>query len=255
MSIINSIASLTEKKAKLNFTTLAILSFFGGAYIAFGGLLALLIAGNLPTMATENPGFVKFIFGAVFPLGLILVVIAGAELFTGNNSYFSAGVLAKKVTIIDLLKNWFFVFVFNFFGALFVAFFLTHQAELLNESQTNFIIRIGESKANLPFNVAFLRALGCNWLVCLALWMALKANTISGKILVIWFPIMAFVAIGFEHSIANQFFVPLAIFSGAKVSWLEFLTNNLLPVTLGNIVGGGVFVGMAYFFAINKKLD
>lgn len=253
MSIINSIASLTEKKAKLNITSLAILSFFGGAYIAFGGLLALLISGNLPTLASENPGFVKFIFGAVFPLGLILVVIAGAELFTGNNSYFSAGVLAKKVSVSDLLKNWGLVFVFNFVGALFVAYFLTHLAELLNTNQTNFIIKIGESKANLAFNVAFLRALGCNWLVCLALWMAVKANTISGKILAIWFPIMAFVAIGFEHSIANQFFVPLAIFSGANISWSQFLVNNLLPVTLGNIVGGGIFVGMAYFFTESKS--
>lgn len=248
MSIINSITTLTEKKAKLNFKSLAILSFFGGAYIAFGGLLALLIAGNLPTMTIENPSLVKFIFGAVFPLGLLLVVIAGAELFTGNNSFFTTGVLAKKVTIVDLTKNWFWVFTFNFVGSLFVAYFLANQADLLNQHQTNFIIKIGEAKTSLSFKVLFLRAIGCNWLVCLALWMAIKAQTISGKILAIWFPIMAFVAIGFEHSIANQFFIPLAIFSGADITWSEFLLNNLVPVTLGNIIGGGLFVGAAYYF-------
>lgn len=251
MSVVNNIVQLTERKTTLSFKSLLILSFFGGAYIAFGGLLALLVAGNLPQLQIENPGLVKFIFGAVFPLGLILVVVAGAELFTGNNSFFTTGILSKKITIIDLTRNWFWVFTFNFVGSLFVAYFLADQADLLNQHQTNFIIKIGEAKTSLSFNVLFLRAIGCNWLVCLALWMTTQAKTISGKILVIWFPIMAFVAMGFEHSIANQFFVPLAIFKGADITWASFLIKNLLPVTLGNIIGGGLFVGAAYYFIDN----
>lgn len=252
MSLVKEISNLSKKKSGYSFTQLVLLSFLGGAYIALGGLLAVLISGNLPTLQAENPGIVKLLFGAVFPLGLILVALAGAELFTGNNSYFATGVLMKDIKWGDLMKNWVFVFVFNFVGALFVAYFIAHQTELLNDNQTEFIIKIGKAKTHHSFKVAFLRAIACNWLVCLALWMAMKAKSVSGKIMAIWFPIMAFVAMGFEHSIANQFFIPLAIFSGAEIGWGEFFINNLTPVTLGNIVGGAIFVGGIYV-AIEKN--
>lgn len=255
MSLVKNISELAQQKSQYSFVQLALLSFLGGAYIALGGLLAVLLAGNLPMWQAENPGMVKFVFGAVFPLGLILVALAGAELFTGNNSYFAAGVFMRNISWADVLKNWILVFLFNFLGALFVAYFLAHQTELLNENQTEFIIKIGVKKIHHTFQVAFFRAIGCNWLVCLALWMAYKAKSVSGKMLAIWFPVMAFVAMGFEHSIANQFFVPLAIFSGADIGWLDFFSHNLLPVTLGNIVGGAIFVSGIYVMIEKAKKD
>lgn len=134
-----------------------------------------------------------------------------------------------------------------------MAYLLTYKAQLLGEGPIHFIEKIALSKVNLPFDVAFFRAIGCNWLVCLALWMSLKTESVAGKILLIWFPIMAFVAIGMEHCIANQFFIPLAMFYDTDITLHQFFIKNLLPVTLGNILGGGFFVGTLYFWADSKE--
>lgn len=246
---------IVEKKNQTNVLSLLILGFFGGAFIALGGLLSVQVAGGLPALQAENPGIVKFIFGALFPLGLILVALAGAELFTGNTSYYPPVIMGKKATFKDQMKNWTLVYLSNFIGALFVAYFLTYLAELLGEPQMNFAKTIAEKKVHLSFEVAFLRAIGCNWLVCLALWMAFRTESFAGKVLVIWFPIMGFVAMGMEHSIANQFFIPLGIFLGAPISWGDFLVHNLIPVTLGNIVGGAFFVGTLYYWIDKKNHD
>jgi formate/nitrite transporter len=237
-----------ESKNKKSLSELLLLGFLGGAFIALGGLLALIISGDIQA----DKGVIKLIFGGLFPLGLILVVMAGAELFTGNTSYFIPSLWNKHTTISKVLKNWGLIYISNFVGALFVAYCLTFLSDLLGDNPQKMIIAIAEKKAHLPFQVAFFRAVGCNWLVCLALWMAIKTKSFSGKVLVIWFPIMAFVAMGMEHCIANQFFIPLGMLYGAKVTLNEMFIGNLLPVTLGNIVGGGLFVGTIYYF-IDKK--
>lgn len=243
------IIKVVSQKDEKSIIQLLLLGFLGGAFIAFGGLLALKISGDL----VASPGIVKFVFGALFPLGLILVVMAGAELFTGNTSYYLPALLSKKTTLNNLAKNWIIIYLSNFIGALFVALFLTYLAEALNINQISFIKKIAEAKVSNSFSVNVLRAISCNWLVCLALWMAMKTDSFSGKVLVIWFPIMAFVAMGFEHSIANQFFIPLGMLYGAKITITDFLLNNLLPVTIGNIIGGGLFVGTIYFLINNKN--
>jgi len=167
--------------------------------------MAVTVAAGAPWPA-EIPGLQKLIFGSVFPVGLILVVIAGSELFTGNCMIPVISCLNRKAKWSGLFRNWVIVYIGNFIGALFVAYFLAHLTGLFAKDPWNaYIGTIGVAKTSLSWGAAFWRAVGCNWLVCLAVWMALSSEDIAGKILAIWFPIMAFVALGFEHSVANMF--------------------------------------------------
>lgn len=254
--IVQLVNKLALKKEALSSKKIVVLSFLAGAYIAFGGLLSVMIGGGSPAITAENPGLAKFIFGSVFPIGLMLVVLAGAELFTGNNAYFMPNVLNQKQKLKVPLKNWSLVYVGNFLGSIFIAFFLVHLTDLVKtEPWSNTVHSLAISKTTLPFYKVFLKGIGANWLVCLALWLGLSANNTSGKILGIWWPVMAFVTMGFEHSIANMFFIPLAIFEGADISWFNFLIKNLIPSTLGNIVGGAFFVGTLYWYIYSKPED
>ncbi|MDR0911427.1 MAG: formate/nitrite transporter family protein [Methanobrevibacter sp.] len=258
---------IAEVKNNAPLLNVIILSFFAGAYIAFGGLLAEIVTTGMA--APQFPaGLVKLFFGGVFPVGLMLVVIAGAELFTGNNMYMAFGVLTGKASAGGLAKNWIISWVFNLVGALFVAYVLAYSTGLMtaptmvNGTETfPFAVKavsVAAPKVKLGFMEALLRGIGCNWLVCLAVYLAIASDDIIGKILGIWFPIMAFVAIGFEHSVANMFFIPLGIFMGERnigtadapnlvsITWQGF-ANNIVPVTIGNIIGGAIFVAFLYW--------
>lgn len=253
VEIIKIAAEAAIAKDRYSIRKILILSFLAGAYIAFGGLLAIMIGGGMPGIVKENPGIVKLVFGAAFPVGLMMVVMAGAELFTGNNAYFMPNVLSGKQKWTAPLRNWSLVYVGNFLGSLFIAYFLVHLTGILSSNPWHQVVNeITVAKTSKSFFVVFLKGIGANWLVCLALWMAMSAQDTSGKILGIWWPIMAFVALGFEHSVANMFFLPLGIFEGAPVSWLDFIIKNLIPATLGNIVGGAFFVGTLYWYAYEK---
>ncbi|MDM8158602.1 formate/nitrite transporter family protein [Labilibaculum sp. K2S] len=231
-----------------------VLAILAGGYIAMGSLLALIVGGAMPGLAQTNPGLQKFFFGAVFPLGLILCAVAGAELFTGNTAYFIPSVLSKRMSFKVPLKNWGIVYIGNFIGSIIVAYFLVYLTEvLMNSPSADTAIKIAIAKTSAPFYKTFLKGIACNWMVALAMWLAYAAKDITGKILGIWFPVMAFVAMGFEHCVANMFFIPVAIFHGAAITWMDFIVKNLIPATLGNIVGGGLFVGTAYWYAYDKK--
>lgn len=252
--IVEKVNIATENRMRLSPQKTFVAALLGGAYIAFGSFLALIIGGNLPGIQAENVGLQKLIFGGVFPLGLMLVAIAGAELFTGNTAYFAPSVLSRKIKPYSPLKNGSIVYVGNFLGAITVAWLFAYYTGMLNDSfALENAIAIGEQKVSQPFMVTLVKGIVCNWMVALAMWMAFAAKDISSKILGIWFPIMAFVAMGFEHCVANMFFIPTAIFYGADVTWFEFLFHNLLPVTIGNIIGGGLLVGSAYWYLYDKK--
>jgi len=208
-------------------------------------------------------GFTKFIFGSVFSVGLILVVIAGAELFTGNSLIFIS-VLNGDVKTSKLLNNWFWVYFANFAGSLLLV-WIMYATGLWKTGDLGVgakALAIANGKVNLSWGSAFSRAILCNWLVCLAVWLAVAAKDVVGKIAAIYFPIMAFVASGFEHSVANMYFVPMGLLlkgnvdvvaaAGltdklANLTWGGFIANNLIPVTLGNIVGGAFFVSTLYW--------
>ncbi|MDE3743849.1 formate/nitrite transporter family protein [Maribacter polysaccharolyticus] len=252
--VIDIVSNLAINKSKYPKRKTLILAFLAGAYVAFGGLLAIIVGGGSPGIAAENPGMAKFLFGATFPLGLILVVIAGAELFTGNNAYFFPNILAKKQPVSDMLKNWGLVYVGNFVGSIFVAYAITHLTHIVSEAPfINTVHNVALGKTSHTFLTTFLKGIGANWLVCLAVWQGMAAKSTTGKVLGVWFPVMAFVTMGFEHSIANMYFIPLAIFEGADITWATFIINNLIPATLGNIVGGGIFVGILYGYVFPLK--
>lgn len=253
--VIQIVNKLSQNKSEYKVSKTLILAILAGAYIAFGGLLAHIVGGGSPGIAATNPGIVKFLYGATFPIGLILVAILGAELFTGNNAYFIPSIVSKHLGVSKMLKNWGLVYVGNFIGAVFVAYVITHLTHIVSESPfKEAVIGVAEGKTSHTFLVTFIKAIGANWLVCLAVWQGMAAKSTAGKIFAIWWPVMAFVTMGFEHSIANMFFIPLAIFEGADITWAIFIVKNLIPATLGNIVGGALFVGLpyGYLFGNNK---
>ncbi len=250
--IVDSACKIGVAKANGSVAKLMLLGFLAGAYIAFGGVVA--IATGKAITAPELGGLSKLIFAGTFPVGLILVVIAGAELFTGNVGVITPTLLTGRARWGGVLKNWVVVYAGNFIGSVFVAFFLGYLTNLFgSEPYLSAVRGIAGDKVSIPFWSAFWRGVGCNWMVCLAVWLAVAANDIAGKVWGIWFPIMAFVAIGFEHCVANMFFVPLGMFYGAEVTWAQFIVSNLIPVTLGNVVGGGVFVGFVYWWLYARE--
>jgi formate/nitrite transporter len=253
-------------KCKIPMKKFFILAILAGAFIAFGGELSILVGSD----ASLGFGFTKFLSASVFTVGLMLVVIAGAELFTGDNLIIISA-LEKKIRWSELLKAWVAVYIGNFVGSILVAAFLfwggtwSLNANAVGASA----LKIASAKVSIPFWQAFFRGILCNWLVCLAVWMATSSKDVIGKIFAIYFPIMAFVASGFEHSVANMFFIPYGIFlksvpkvveatgktlaDFASLNWGTLFTMNLIPVTIGNIIGGAFFVGAIYWYVYLKK--
>ncbi len=198
----------------------------------------------------------------MFSLGLMLVVIAGGELFTGNNLMISSA-LAGQIGYGRMALRWALVYAANFAGAVLLSLLWVFSGlwKMGDGALGASALASALARVNLSFLQALLRGIGCNWLVCLAVWMALASRQTIGKIFAIFFPIMGFVALGFEHSVANMYFIPTGLFlknwmgvvlpggSAASLTWASFLWRNLLPVTIGNIIGGAVFVGMSYWSA------
>lgn len=239
----------SEKKLQKSLLERLILGFIGGAMVSLGYLAYVRVTAG---MAPEVGGLATFLGASVFPIGLIVILLAGGELITGNMMVVSFGFLAKKASLGDLLKNWIVITLANLVGALFVAYFFGHVVGLTGSGiyleQT---VNVAQGKIAASAGQAFISGMGCNWFVGLALWLTYGAKEAAGKFLGAWFPIMAFVAIGFQHSVANMFIIPAAIFEG-QVTWLEFL-QNVIPVYLGNIVGACVFISLFYYLAYYRK--
>jgi formate/nitrite transporter len=248
-------------KARLPFLPMAMLGVVAGGFIGLGAMYFTLIISD------PQLGFAagRVLGGVTFTLGLILVVVAGAELFTGNNFLVMAWA-DGKITTAEVVRNWVVVYVANAFGAigLAVVIFLSHYPDLNDGSVGRTAIRLAAYKAGLPFWTAFFKGVLCNMLVCLGVWMGMAGRSVTDKILAMIFPISAFVACGYEHCIANLYIIPLGILlananpapAGIDVSSLGLggLLDNLLPVTLGNIVGGSVLVALVYYSIYRKGL-
>lgn len=252
------------KKAGLDFWTMFVLALFGGAFIAIGAVLATTVGTN----GAEFPyGLNALLKGLIFTVGLILVIVAGAELFTGNNLMLIA-VLNKKITLGKMLRNWGVVYIGNLIGSVIVALIMvmSKQYTFAGGAIGKTALTIANTKSGLEFWSALGLGIMCNILVCLAVWMTFSARTTAGKILAIIPPISAFVAAGFEHSVANMYFIPVGLFikafnpefaaqagEFANLSWANFFVKNLLPVTIGNIIGGAIFIGAVYWFIYLRK--
>ncbi|AGB02911.1 formate/nitrite transporter family protein [Methanoregula formicica] len=256
--------------------------FMSGAYIAMGAALATVCSTGIqasdPTLAfgTASAGFAQLILGAVFPVGLIITVLTGAELFTGDAMLAPMAAFIHKVTWTQVLNLWLWVYIGNFIGSVVFAYIMANGPFVSFDAAgvgtlTAFgtrAIAIAKAKTAyvglMGFWSAFLKGIACNWLVNLAILLGICADDAVGKFFGIWFPIMAFVASGFEHSVANMYFIPAGIFAQgfvtdptkivASVNWVTMWTANVIPVTLGNIVGGLLFVGVIYWVAFRKEI-
>ena len=184
--------------------------------------------------------------------GLMMTLVGGGELFTGNTALVTAAVIEKKADMKDLVKNWFFSYGGNFVGSLFMAWLAFNGATLGDGPAA---VLTANMKVSYPFKTLFIRGVLCNWLVCMAVYMASGCTSLISKMVAIWFPISAFIALGLDHSIANMFLIPLGIMRGAPITVKQFLLKNLLPVTLGNIVGGAGCVAIGYSAAYGSLLD
>lgn len=227
-------------KASKSFGDIFKLGIVSGCHIAFGAYLAITVGGACPGIASSNPGLQKIIFGSFgLPFGLIMTLVTGGELFTGNTALVTAAYKEGEIEGKDLVKNWVASYAGNFVGSLLLA-YLAFKSGTLAASPAS--AAIATAKCSLPWDVAFVRGVLCNWLVCMAVYMASGCSSMIGKMTAVWFPISAFVALGLDHSVANMFIIPLGMLRGAEITTKAFLLKNLIPVTLGNIVGGALCV-------------
>lgn len=252
-------------KARLAADRQFILAILAGAFIAFASQGSSMAAFNLLAVP-ETYGLGRCLAGVVFPTGLMLVILAGGELFTGN-TLLGIALLQRKISFFSMLKNWVFVYGGNLAGSLLIAWMIV-ESGLLNSGAGQLggvTVKIAAGKVGLTFTQAFILGLLCNWLVCLAVWLAYGAKDMAGKILGIFCPIWLFITSGFEHCVANMYYIPAGILAAdnpawaaasglsdaslASLTWGNFVLVNLVPVTLGNIAGGFLFVGVAYWYS------
>lgn len=247
--ILEATIHIGEHKVEKSLLAKAILGFIGGAMISLGYLLYVRVAAS--GMATFG-AFASFIGACLFPIGLIVILMAGGELITGNMMAVATAFFAKKVSAISLLKNWLTITIFNLLGAFFVAYVFGH---FLGLTATGIfkeeVVEVAHAKLSASPLQAFVSGIGCNWFVGLSLWLCYGAKEASGKLLGIWFPVMTFVAIGFQHSVANAFIIPAAIFE-QEANWMDFWAN-FTCVYLGNVLGGAAFVSLFYYLAYGSK--
>ncbi|MDR0857998.1 MAG: formate/nitrite transporter family protein [Oscillospiraceae bacterium] len=235
---------------------LFVLALFAGIFIALAG-----VAATTAGVSLGSTSYAKLINAVVFPGGLAMVILAGSELFTGN-TLILISLVHKKATVAGMLKNWIIVYIGNFIGSVLIAALAVygHTFSLFGGELAANAVSVAAGKANLAFGDAFIRGILCNFLVCIAVWIASGASTAPGKLMGLFFPIMMFVVSGYEHSVANMYYLPAGLFAlkeygltAEGLTWGNFLLNNLLPVTLGNILGGGVCVGLGYTLAVGGK--
>ena len=257
-----------QKKTNLSLLNLLLLSILGGAFIAFAAE-----GSNVAIHTINSLGIAKALAGVLFTTGLMMVVITGAELFTGN-ALIVVSCLEGSSKWKDLLKNWIVVYIGNFVGSMIIVIFiyLSGQLNFSNGLLGGYTIKVASSKVGLSFVNAVFMGILCNWLVCMAVWMAASAKDITGKLFAIFFPIWLFITSGFEHSIANMYYIPAGILAKtnqdwvnaafsmgvteetlAQLNWTSFIYKNLIPVTIGNIIGGSLFVAIAYWFSYLYK--
>jgi formate/nitrite transporter len=254
------------KKVKRTNIQMLLLGVMAGLFIALGAYASNMAVHAMPA---DNYGMIKFLQGTVFPVGLILVLAAGADLFTGNTLIF-LGVLENKVSVKEMLNNWLLVYLGNFIGSIIFSLLIYYSGlfSASNGALGAFHVNIAAAKVSLPVGQLVIRALLANFAVCLAVWMAIGSKTMVGKVFASWFPIMAFVAGGFEHSIANMYYIFTGMLAKsnfaslssagtaelANLNWGGFI-YNLLFSTAGNIIGGGVFIASMYWliFKVEAK--
>ena len=238
------------KKVKLPYIKMFLLGVYAGLYIASGGICASVCSFRM------TGGDSRFYSGLVFPIGLMLVLCAGAELFTGN-CLLIIPLCCKKITIGELLISWLIVYIGNFIGGLFMAILIVygHVTNLFEKNLAQILVNAAIAKTALSFGDAFIKAILCSFFVCLSVWLSFGAKDLFSKIAVLWTPILLIFACGYELVVANMFFIPTGLFASYEynlprlnLNWGRYFYKNLIPVTLGNICGGTILVGLGYWY-------
>ncbi|KAK1757887.1 Formate/nitrite transporter-domain-containing protein [Echria macrotheca] len=222
----------------------------GGCLLSFGAAASLSVT-TAPWFQENAPGLIRLVGGIVFPVGLVMIVLTGAELFTGSNMYTAVAALHGRITVHKMLLHWLLCFLGNLAGSLFVmAIIIGYGGVFDKEPYRTQVINFVTSKQVKPvFHQIFLRAIGCNWLVCLACYLGMQAKDLSAKVVGMWWPILTFVTLGFDHVVANMFFIPLGLWLGTPGLTVElYIWKGIIPAGLGNILGGAVFCGAYYYW-------
>lgn len=249
--IANTYVTIGTNKTKMPVAKMFVLAIFAGTFIAIAGASAAIASTTI-----VDPSVARLVNALIFPGGLVMVVLAGSELFTGD-CLIIIPVLEKKVKVTELLKSWIIVYLGNLLGSVLVAtlFVYSHTAGLYDGKLAQSLVNTAVMKTSLSFSDAFLRGILCNVLVCVAVWITIGASTAAGKVFGLYLPIVVFVLAGYEHCVANMFYIPAGILSANEyqlaadgLNWGSFFFKNLLPVTLGNICGGAL-VAFGYWFA------
>lgn len=256
--------AIGKGKVNIPIVKLIVLGLMAGAFVALGGVSSTAVAVSL-----SEASFGKFLGACIFPGGLTMVLLAGSELFTGN-ALLVIPLLEKEIKLGGVFKNWVFVYIGNFIGSLLVAsaIVFSHQVGMFDNGLAVSIISTAATKCSLSFSDAFIRGIMCNFLVCIAVWISFAAKDVANKIIGLFFPILIFVICGFEHCVANMYYISAGLLAKSNPVYMEaakaagvnlnslslkgFLVDNMIPVTLGNIVGG-LFVGCIYWYLYLKK--
>eukprot|EP00053_Salpingoeca_punica_P007448 m.68027 g.68027 ORF g.68027 m.68027 type:complete len:362 (+) comp14153_c1_seq2:349-1434(+) len=230
-----------------------ILSIMSGIFIGFGAVASFTVLGGMSngspdSLGVMSPGLAKFLGGAIFPLGLMIIVFCGGELFTGNAMFIPVALLARKITWQQGAKSWFFSFFGNFLGCVLHAYFLAYKCRVFaDDPWLSFIHKLTMRKIDYDWGEAFLRAVGANMLVCIAIFMVIASESMEGKFFACWWPIMAFFTVGYEHSVANMWTLTVGLMYDTDRTTGQFIGRNLIPVTLGNILGAVIFIFALYY--------
>jgi formate/nitrite transporter len=280
VAIVAKAGDAGKYKVGLPAWNMLIRGFMAGAYIAMGGALATVCSTGVSTFL--GAGFAKLVLGGVFPVGLIIIVLTGAELFTGDAMLAPMAAFIHKISWASVLNLWVWVYIGNLIGSIWYGYLMAYGPLTgWSAAGVGAVNAFGLSAVNIAIGKVgyvggaatwscFLKAIGCNWLVNLAVLLGICADDLIGKFFGIWFPIMAFVSTGFEHCVANMYFIPAGLFTApylsadqiatigaekvASLTWVTMWTNNLIVVTIGNIVGGMFFVGVIYWVAFRKEI-
>lgn len=253
--IANNYLSIGEGKAKIPLLKMFMLAVLAGMYIAIAG-----VGASIAAVTIENQSLARLVSGCIFPAGLAMVILAGSELFTGD-CLMIISCLSKRITVWEMIRSWIIVYIGNLVGGVLVSAMVVygHTFSLFNNGMAEYAVSVAAGKTVLPFSDALIRGIMCNILVCVAVWMGFAAKDVSGKILAIFLPIMVFVICGYEHSVANMYYIPSGLFAMKEygiaaegLNWGAFLIRNEIPVTLGNLIGG-LFVGIMYWAIYLRK--
>ncbi|KAK5120113.1 hypothetical protein LTR85_006594 [Meristemomyces frigidus] len=251
------IARLTTRaaiaKSHLSWTECIVKSFMGGFFISIGALIDLVIISGCPGLRESNPALATMIAAFTFPVGFVLITLTNMELATSNMFVMPFAVLQRRITLWDLTKNWIVSYVFNLAGALFTAGFLAWWSDVLDTAaQTSYAVTQAQNRVDVQWSVNLLRGVGCNFFVAMAFFLSLGATDFVSKVYCIWIPIWAFVMAGYQHSIANYFSIPIGMFYGTDFDVGKFIYQSIIPVTIGNIVGGFLLAALPFWILYGR---